>query len=60
MLASGYGIVALLPLLDRLVQGMQAHEAQARRICLAWEFNDEGKFKQQKSFLSLSNGNRSI
>ena len=37
MVASGYGIVAHLPLLERLVQGTLAREVRARRIRLVWE-----------------------
>ncbi|KFY50509.1 hypothetical protein V495_00225 [Pseudogymnoascus sp. VKM F-4514 (FW-929)] len=40
MVASGYGIVAQLPLLERLVHGVLAREARALRICLVWEFED--------------------
>lgn len=43
MVASGYGIVAQLPLLERLVQGTLAREVRARRICLVWEFEDIGE-----------------
>jgi predicted ferric reductase len=43
MVASGYGIVAHLPLLERLVQGTRAQEVRARRIRLAWEFADVGR-----------------
>jgi hypothetical protein len=42
MIASGYGIVAHLPLLERLVQGVLAHEVRAVRIRLVWELEDEG------------------
>lgn len=59
MIASGYGIIAHLPLLDRLVQGMQAREAQARRIRLVWEFKDEGKCNAHEIYL-LANSHRSI
>ncbi|KAF8853000.1 hypothetical protein BDZ45DRAFT_694663 [Acephala macrosclerotiorum] len=45
MVASGYGIVAQLPLLERLVQGTLAREVRARRICLVWEFEDIGLYK---------------
>jgi len=34
IVVSGYGIVAHLPLLERLVQGTLAHEVRAYRICL--------------------------
>jgi hypothetical protein len=44
MVARGYGIIAQLPLLERLVQGTLAREVRARRICLIWEFEDIGKF----------------
>jgi NAD(P)H-flavin reductase len=44
MVVSGYGIVAHLPLLERLVQGTLAREVRARRICLVWEFEDIGEF----------------
>jgi predicted ferric reductase len=44
MVASGYGIVAHLPLLERLVQGTLAREVRARRICLVWEFEDIGEY----------------
>ncbi|OBT48426.1 hypothetical protein VE00_01425 [Pseudogymnoascus sp. WSF 3629] len=40
MVASGYGIVAQLPLLERLVHGVLAREARALRIRLVWEFED--------------------
>lgn len=40
MVASGYGIVAQLPLLERLVQGARAREVRARRVRLVWEFAD--------------------
>ncbi|PVH67378.1 hypothetical protein DL98DRAFT_643971, partial [Cadophora sp. DSE1049] len=40
MVASGYGIIAQLPLLERLVQGTLAREVRARRICLVWEIED--------------------
>jgi NAD(P)H-flavin reductase len=43
MIASGYGIVAHLPLLERLVQGTLAREVRARRIRLVWEFEDIGE-----------------
>lgn len=43
MVASGYGIVAHLPLLERLVQGTLAREVRARRIRLVWECEDIGK-----------------
>jgi predicted ferric reductase len=43
MVASGYGIVAHLPLLERLVQGTRAQEVRARRIRLVWEFADIGR-----------------
>jgi predicted ferric reductase len=42
MVASGYGIIAQLPLLERLVQGTLAREVRARRICLVWEIEDIG------------------
>ncbi|CZR52131.1 uncharacterized protein PAC_02008 [Phialocephala subalpina] len=45
MVASGYGIIAQLPLLERLVQGTLAREVRARRICLVWEFEDIGLYK---------------
>ncbi|OBT40527.1 hypothetical protein VE00_09009 [Pseudogymnoascus sp. WSF 3629] len=54
MIASGYGIIAHLPLLDRLVQGMQAREAQARRIRLVWEFKDEGLYNAVRPLLNLA------
>lgn len=41
MVASGYGIIPHLPLLERLVQGTLAHEVVARRIHLIWEIEDE-------------------
>jgi len=44
MVASGYGIIAQLPLLERLVQGTLAREVRARRICLVWEFEDIGEY----------------
>jgi hypothetical protein len=43
MVASGYGIIPHLPLLERLVQGALAHEVRARRIRLVWELEDIGK-----------------
>ena len=43
MVASSYGIVAQLPLLERLVQGTLAREVRARRICLVWEFEEIGE-----------------
>ena len=43
MIASGYGILAQLPLLERLVQGTLAREARARRIRLVWEFENIGQ-----------------
>lgn len=43
MVASGYGIIPHLPLLERLVQGTLAREVRARRICLVWEVEDIGK-----------------
>jgi hypothetical protein len=42
MITSGYGIIAHLPLLERLVQGTIARETPARRICLIWEIEDIG------------------
>ncbi|KAH6667734.1 hypothetical protein B0J14DRAFT_675578 [Halenospora varia] len=45
MVASGYGIIAHLPLLARLVQGTLAREVRARRIRLVWEFEDIGLYK---------------
>jgi predicted ferric reductase len=44
MVASGYGIVAHLPLLERLIQGTRAQEVRARRIRLVWEFADVGRW----------------
>jgi NAD(P)H-flavin reductase len=43
MVASGYGIIPHLPLLERLIQGALAHEVRARRICLVWELEDIGE-----------------
>jgi len=43
MISSGYGIVANLPLLERLVMGTISREVRARRICLVWEVQDEGE-----------------
>lgn len=43
MIASGHGIIAQLPLLERLVLGTLAREVRARRIRLVWEFEDIGK-----------------
>jgi hypothetical protein len=44
MVASGYGIIPQLPLLERLVQGALAHKARARRIRLVWELEDIGEY----------------
>jgi hypothetical protein len=52
MIASDYGIVAHLPLLERLVQGTLAREVRARRICLVWEFEDIGKSDVYNSCVS--------
>ena len=49
MIASGYRVVAHLALLERLVQGTLAHKVRARRIRLAWTFEDIGR-----SFIKLS------
>lgn len=43
IIASGYGITAVLSILERLVQGTLAHEVRARRIRLAWNFEDIGR-----------------
>ena len=43
IVVSGYGIIAHLPFLERLVQGTLTREVRARRICLIWEFNDIGE-----------------
>ena len=45
MIASDYGIIAHLPILERLVQGTLAHEVRARRIRLVWEFEDLELYK---------------
>ncbi|KAH7363947.1 hypothetical protein BKA65DRAFT_571993 [Rhexocercosporidium sp. MPI-PUGE-AT-0058] len=45
MVASGYGIVAQLPLLERLVQGTLAREVRARRIHLVWDIEDIGLYE---------------
>jgi hypothetical protein len=52
MVVSGYGIIAHLPLLERLVQGTLAREVRARRICLVWEFDDIGESDLHDSCLS--------
>jgi predicted ferric reductase len=44
MVASGYGILAHLPLLERLIQGTRAQEVRACRIRLVWEFADVGRW----------------
>lgn len=54
MVASGYGIVAQLPLLERLVHGVLAREARALRIRLVWEFEDTGESDLQIGYLSNS------
>ena len=50
MIASGHGIIAQLPLLERLVQGTLAHEVRARRIRLVWEFEDIGELELHHRF----------
>ena len=55
MVASGYGIIAQLPLLERLVQGTRAREVRARRICLVCEFEDDIRRSESKMRCTLLN-----
>jgi NAD(P)H-flavin reductase len=43
MVASGFGIAALLPYLKRLIHGHNARVVRTRRIHLIWEFDDIGE-----------------
>ncbi|KAH8587310.1 hypothetical protein B0O99DRAFT_694581 [Bisporella sp. PMI_857] len=52
MIATGYGITAQLPLLERLVQGTLAREVRARRVCLVWEFENIGIFNAVRPLLN--------
>lgn len=52
MVADGYGIVAQLPLLERLVQGALAREVRSRRIRLVWEFQNIGESYLVRIYLS--------
>jgi NAD(P)H-flavin reductase len=60
MIASGYGIIAHLPLLERLVQGALAHEVRARRIRLVWEFDDIGKLTAARRLRTYTKSYRSL
>lgn len=43
MVASGFGIAALLPYLKRLIHGHNARVVRTRRIHVIWEFDDIGE-----------------
>jgi hypothetical protein len=60
MIASGYGIIAHLPLLERLVQGTFAREVRARRICLIWEVENIGESGFHMNCLSYKDGFRAL
>jgi hypothetical protein len=54
IVASGYSIIAQLPLLEQLVQGTLAREVRARRICLLWGFEDISESDSSKVALPRS------
>lgn len=46
MFATGFGIAALLPFLEKLVHGRKFFKGCARRIHLVWHVQDLGRFKR--------------
>lgn len=54
LVASGWGLVGLLPYLQHLIQGYNAHTTNARRIHLIWQLHDVGKSRQIRSRYDLT------
>ena len=49
MVASGFGIAAQLPYLERLIRGNNTRQLRARRVDLVWQVKDISKsFEPQK------------
>lgn len=43
MIATGFGIIAQLPLLKELIQGFNASMVRTRYVTLAWQLQHHGK-----------------
>lgn len=54
LVASGWGLVGLLPYLQYFIQGYKAHTTNARRIHLIWQLHDVGESLQTQPRYDLT------
>lgn len=58
MMASGFGLVAQIPYLKRLIHGYTAGEISTRRLHLVWQIRSLGKYAPAKPCMKLLTENR--